>query len=155
MVLEYFQDWMMEDRENIILMIGVLSQLTLNETQKKKVQQLMIKSLEIIEEKDLPVLIQTLYKTFSQNDGNFSLLTYLVKSTRLKKITQHIRKQCALVNDDTLMLICDITSTHSSLNIYVCHILLKSVRLASTISKYDVFILLLCIERKLKDVRIE
>lgn len=152
MVIDYFQEWMMIDKENIVLMIGALSEMSLNDQQKKRVQQMMIKSLEIIEEKDLPVLIQTFFKTIQPGDSNIYSINALAKSGKLNKIISGIRKQCAFVNEDSLYLICEVTSNYVSLNISICDVLLKSVRNSKTSSKYDIFILFICLEKKIKDV---
>jgi hypothetical protein len=73
---------------------------------KEELNALILDSLSSIDENDIPVLVRTLLKIMTKENGS--------------KIVRSIRKNCSQLNDENLYLLSEIISTSFNINPITC-----------------------------------
>eukprot|EP01080_Neovahlkampfia_damariscottae_P001064 gene1064-10583_t len=129
-----FKNWITEDRDSLIPIIGSIYEIPFNDSQKDKLNNIILESLAFIDESNIPLLVRTLLKNITKDNG--------------LKIIQSIRKNCAELNDDELILISDILSTTFNINPITYQMFLKDLNQTKDLSKFDILIILILLQKR-------
>lgn len=136
MIVERFIEWFSESPNVIVPMVSVIYDLPLKDSEKVKMNALILEALPLVHESDIPILLRSLLKNLRLNS---------------KKIVDMIRSTFSnnsIQEKDTWMVLSDVFQSTFSVNPFAVRAFIKSFKESEHLTKFDILLLFILLERR-------